>query len=501
MAKVVGLRTEILTTLTLLMAAALLLGGFLMLRLTEQSLLKQRLSQLNSVTQVIGTALNENNPQALPLANLSFPTELLKRLPDEMQNSGWWLFDQDLHLLSSFRSGVERPFDLARLRQIMLSQEPFQTVEFPSLLNSFTTTSTQSKIVLPLIKGNRFYGLLEIHFSLDDIWYRLLKTRRYVLLYVLLYGTVLVVIGYYLLQRNVVKPARNLLLATEEVGRGSLETRLPVAGPLEISLLAEAYNNMVDALKGSRRETQAHIEALERTNNDLKVSREELIRSEKLASVGQLAAGLAHELGNPLAALIGYLEIMKDRIEDNSSRDILQRSLVETERIDFLVRELLNFSRPSDNMPERFDPAVEVTDCLNLLKSQGVFGPRQIEVSLGESLPFVKMGRQRFQQIFINLLLNAVQATEASGQITLTGEAGEKFVCLEIMDNGCGISAEDRSRIFDPFFTTKAPGCGTGLGLSICHRLIEEVGGMIEVYSEPGKGSRFKVLLPASDIT
>lgn len=497
MARAVGLRTEILTTLTLLMGAALLLGGFLMLRLTEQSLLGQRLTQLDSVAQVLGTALIEKKPESSTQQPV-FSIDLLKSLPDDLQHTGWWLYDQNLNLLASYRTGEIEPLTQVRLRQIKLSQDVFRSVQFPSLLEFFGTSVTNRTVALPLLKDNRFHGLLEIHFSLDDIRYRLLLSQRLLLVYVVLYGAVLVFIGYYLLQRNVIRPARNLLAATEEVGRGNLETRLPVAGPLEISRLAQAYNNMSEALKESRQETQAHIEALQQTNSELQVAREELIRSEKLASVGQLAAGLAHEIGNPLTALIGYLEILKMRIAEEETQDIVLRSLVETQRIDFLVRELLDFSKPSQDSPQLFEPVSELKSVLDLLSNQGIFTERKLAVLIDSSLPNVFMGKRKFQQILINLLLNAVQATSMSERIEVSGGQDESFVWLTVSDCGSGIKQADLSRIFDPFFTTKDPGCGTGLGLAVCYRLVEEAGGSIEVKSTEGVGSQFKLLLPVA---
>ncbi|HEY5673445.1 MAG TPA: ATP-binding protein, partial [Malonomonas sp.] len=339
--------------------------------------------------------------------------------------------------------------------------------------------------------------ILDIRYSLEDIRYRLLLSQRMILLYVLLYGSVLVGIGYYLLQRNIIKPARNLLQATEDVSRGHLGTRLPVAGPVEIAHLATAYNQMVDALEHSRSETQSHIAALQQTNKDLQQAREELIRSEKLASVGQLAAGLAHELGNPLAALTGYLEVLKLRITSATELDVVTRSITEAGRIDFLVCELLDFSRPGENQTELLSPAQELRSVVQLLQHQGSLAGVETVDHLGEGLPRVQINRHKLQQLFVNLLLNATQACAGQGQIRLSAGQTGNVVWLTIADNGCGIATDQLGRIFDPFYTTKEPGEGTGLGLSICHRIVDEAGGKILAESDFGKGSSFRVEFPA----
>jgi two-component system NtrC family sensor kinase len=338
---------------------------------------------------------------------------------------------------------------------------------------------------------------LELHYSLNDIRLKLLKSQQIIILYVFLYGAILILAGYYLLQRNIIKPAQNLLKATEEVSRGNLAIRLPSVGPTEFLQLSLAYNRMVEALQSSHGETEKHIASLEETNRELQRARAELIRSEKMASVGQLAAGLAHELGNPLAALIGYLDFLKQKIESHSDKDIIERSLVETHRIDFLVRELLDFSRPSESsQQESVDLLMALNSSVQLLKNQGALTDIEINNVLPEALPPICIDPNKLQQVLINLLLNAAQACAKQGEITLS--AGNDGTCfwVGIRDNGCGIAAADLNKIFEPFFTTKPPGEGTGLGLAICQRIVEEAGGDIKLESHRENGSLFKLVFP-----
>ena len=496
MTKTVGLRTEILITLSILLGAALLFGGLVMLRFTETSLLEERVIHLDSLSRFIAQSLDDVENGQLADKNI----KTLSSLPDSINCQGWWHYDQNLGLVGSWfspKSNNLTPLSIARRQQVKLTGELHRVVNFPTMLNLFNKVPAQVQFIVPIKRNNRFSGLLELSYSLNDIHLKLVKSQKIVIVYIFLYGFVLVLAGYYLLQRNIIKPARSLLQATEDVSHGNLETRLPIAGPTEIAQLSVAYNRMVDALQQSQRETKKQIEILETTNHELQQTRNELIRSEKMASVGQLAAGLAHEVGNPLAALIGYLELLKQRIKSSDEKDIVERSIVETNRIDFLVRELLDFSRPSETITlESIDVVSVLNSCIQLLKNQGAMPNIEIHNELPDSIPVIRIDRNKLQQVFINLLLNAVQSCEQGGKITLSAGDDTGSVWVGISDTGAGIAEADLSKIFDPFFTTKSPGEGTGLGLAICQRIVEEAGGKIEVESYLGEGSRFRVVFP-----
>lgn len=495
MAKSVGLRTEVLITLTLLLGAALLLGGVMMLHLMEKNLLEERVGQLRSFAQVLATVSCQPQGDLPADVVLEEKLVLLTQLPDDVHCDAWWLYDRNFNTVGSYATGQVSPSLAARLQMVKLSKTLQQKTNYSTLLNFFEQAESTTQIILPLQFKNSFYGLLELHFSLADIRLKVLNSLQVLILYIILYGIILVLAGYYLILKNIIRPAQNLLKATQDVSSGNLGTRLPIAGPIEISQLATAYNQMVDALRQSRNETGQHIASLEQTNRELQQARDELIRSEKMASVGQLAAGLAHELGNPLAAIIGYLELLKQRIEAAPDNDILQRALAEANRIDFLVRELLDFSRPTANgVIEPVDIVKVVRSCVQLLNNQGTLAGVDVADDLPTSLSEITGDANKFQQVFINLLLNAIQACEKNGKITLTAGENNTNIWLMIKDNGSGIAENDFGKIFDPFYTTKPPGEGTGLGLPICQRIIEESGGKIEIASCVGRGSSFKLV-------
>ena len=177
---------------------------------------------------------------------------------------------------------------------------------------------------------------------------------------------------------------------------------------------------MTDALGSSQQKTEAYIRALEKTNMDLQQARGELILSEKMASVGHLAAGMAHEIGNPLGAIIGYLGLLQGDLPPGKPLEAVSRSLEEAERINRLVRDLLDYAAPARNQAERFDPSEVVREAAEILQHQGGWGNRTLAVDIPAGLPEVFLPRHKLLQVFVNLLLNARDATSVEGEIRIS---------------------------------------------------------------------------------
>jgi len=497
LAKKMGLKIEILMTLILLISAALSLGGLLMLRGTGDKLIQQRIRHLSTLTSVLDQAAGKLIGQAAESRYLFELNDLISVACAESKCEAWWLYDHDLKQIDSYNPGSLLAISAARRQEAKLSKKRDIELISTQQFGLFFDSAPKVLIILPVFHKNKFSGLLELHFSLQDIHVDIYDSAQVLMLYIALYGIVLIGAGYYLFQRNIIKPARLMLQATEAVSRGDLELRLPTEGPYEISQIAKAYNHMVVALQTSQAETQEHIVGLEKANQQLRQAREELIRSEKMSSIGQLAAGLAHELGNPLAAIIGYLEFLKQQLQGTEKKEIIERSLNETARIDFLVRELLDFAKPdTSRSTDYIDFTVELRACLALLRHQGQLDKIKVIDRLPEELPLLAVNRQKMKQVFVNIILNGVQACDADGVLELSGGEDGSAIWVMIEDNGSGISENDLRRIFDPFFTTKSPGQGTGLGLTVCHRFVEEAGGGITVDSEIDRGTSFTIIFP-----
>ncbi len=246
--------------------------------------------------------------------------------------------------------------------------------------------------------------------------------------------------------------------------------------------------------------------SLEHANENLRRTKKELRVSEKLASLGYLAAGIAHEIGNPLGSVLGYVELLeKNRLEKEKSEDILRRIKHEIERIRRIIQELVHFSRPRALNIH----TVDINHVLRKMASQWPSDRQKqidMQLSLTEFPLWAEVDEHKLQSVFFNILSNSRDAIATRGNIriatsrrireTSTMIGGSEVIAIQFADTGHGISEADLSKIFDPFFTTKEPGSGMGLGLSLCHRMIETLNGEIEVQSTPGKGTDLTIFLP-----
>lgn len=241
------------------------------------------------------------------------------------------------------------------------------------------------------------------------------------------------------------------------------------------------------------------LEALDRMALELAANQEDLLQARKMAALGTLTAGVAHEINNPLNNIAlsaeSLIETHGDALDDEA-REIAGDILAQADRAGEIVRNLLDFSRSEKARFSPLDPAVVVKSSAALFKNQLLLSGLELRLELPPGLPAVAGSLRHLQQVFLNLLQNAAQATPTGGHITVSGRAEGGFVRLAVRDDGRGIAPEDLDHIFEPFFTTKDVGQGTGLGLAVTYSIVKRHGGRIEVESEPGKGATFVVCLP-----
>ncbi len=386
----------------------------------------------------------------------------------------------------------------------------------------------------PIKSEGKVIGAARLTMSLRAEYVRLYRSRQIMVAYFVLDFLLLLGFGSFLLSRFIVMPMRKLLSATEKIADGDLNHRVSVPGGAEIADLSDAFNKMVEVLKEKRADIDRYVKSLEEINMELQTARIEATRSEKMASVGLLAAGTAHEIGTPLAAIMGYASILQDELRDDAAKaDYLNRIEAESMRIDRIVRGLLDYARPTAAVIDRVEVSGIISCTLEMLEEQGALKKLRRSLECGKDLEPVRADPYQLQQVFTNLILNARDAMPTGGNLSIRAAMGEykinpggvsfhhpritmgrrksdfggaftanfreddRFVKIEFSDDGTGIDAENLERIFDPFFTTKEPGHGTGLGLAISARIIDSFHGRITVESEKGKGSTFTVWLPA----
>ena len=266
-----------------------------------------------------------------------------------------------------------------------------------------------------------------------------------------------------------------------------------------LATLLRATGSHLETLNHELEENRSELErrVAERTDA-LRASQARVIQQEKMAAFGLLAAGIAHEVGNPLAALSSLVQMLERRDPDPYTRDKLELAGRQLERIQRTVRELIEFSRPASSAVTRVRPEEVVVEALAIAKYYPRTTERAIVTAYADDLPTARAVRDHLTQVVLNLVLNAVDATEKGGSIRLDVRAEAGRLAIAVEDDGRGISLADRCRLFQPFFTTKPH--GTGLGLFVCRQILEEMGGKLTYHSELGEGSTFIATLPADRV-
>lgn len=308
------------------------------------------------------------------------------------------------------------------------------------------------------------------------------------LLVAIVIGAVVAIAMGYGISFQIMKPLHRLMRASREVAGGSVTPDIgPISADPDIAILQTTFNDMVEAMKRRRIE-----------------SRSQILHSEKQASVGRLAAGVAHEINNPLTGVLTYTHMLLRRgdLSDDIRADLAVIA-ESTERVRKIVKGLLDFSRQTRLDPEPTDINRLIEATLKLVDNQALLKGVTLAFEAGENLPMIRLDRSQIQSVLLNMVINALDATKPSDTITLktmetlsASDTGHRGIEIMIADTGCGIPPENLNKIFDPFFSTKEVGKGTGLGLSVSFGIVKEHGGNIRVQSDAGKGTTFHVWLP-----
>lgn len=303
-----------------------------------------------------------------------------------------------------------------------------------------------------------------------------------------------------LLSRNVVVPIREISSATERVGQCDLNVKVPVYGKDEVGELAHSFNRMIDDLRKSRDEVEDRSVKCEQAYNSMQSAQKKLIQSEKLAAIGTLVAGIAHEINNPVGIIAARTDCMlmemKDKGMEGQYTDDLMVINRQTGRIADITMALLTFARHGHAEMSLIDINSIVEDTIFLVGKQFLKEGIKMEKHLSLKSPKVMANGNRMQQVLLDLLNNARDAMPEGGLIIIATDVATDNVELTIADTGEGINDEALDNIFDPFFTTKEVGKGTGLGLAVSYGIIQDFGGNIEVISRKGEGSTFNITLP-----
>jgi signal transduction histidine kinase len=543
-----SLRTKVVLSLTFLMASAMVLIGTVMVKVSQRDLIQAKVEQGRvlkvSVERILHTVLNSSDGGSAGTHGGARLVDLEAGILEITKTWQITVVDRDglVVYANEFKeSGQEQGLKgLDRVMRLGVEQ-----ISFAPSPNSLWLPLPE-KIVLdaPFFRNAKVIGAVRLEGSLSGVQRSLWQSQKLILFYVVLDVLVIVAFGTYVFSKLVVKPVQQLVQTAERFEEGD---RLPDLGadePNELGKLSQALNGMLQRLAENKEELRQHIISLEQANLELKRVQQEVIFSEKLASVGRLTAGIAHEIGNPIGIILGYLDLLQRQdIGDDERGELISRMGSEIQRINQIIRQLLDFSRPSSDELQRISvhPLIQETLAVldHRLKKQNV----EVFLNLTAQPDTVFANADQLKQVFLNLMVNAADAmaptaeraqggtlrvgtqfflqgspTTESREVRpplrrhtdplaadyrhlrqTQGPTDRRWIKIEFADTGVGIPRENQERIFDPFFTTKEVGKGTGLGLSVSIQILESLGGRMDVNSNPGEGTTVTLMLPSFD--
>jgi signal transduction histidine kinase len=536
------------------MLAAILLIGFSISKANERNIIEERIKSGEGTIQdfqaIVDFIYKGKKEISLDHPNLKKEIQEFARI--YLKQKGFYdlvITDTELKVIVSKKGEwLDKSYPNDLMKKTIQSGQ--MNTEIEKSGGFLSVQYTKLMIYSPLWIREKIGGGIQVEIPLGDAMIYLIKSQRMILISLVLDAIVLIVFGSFLLSRVLVKPLKDLVRLTQKISEGDFSqtierTPKDVTFKNEIGQLISSFNRMIERLKENQESIENYLNSLESANKKLKQAQEELIRSEKLASIGRFAAGVAHEVGNPLGAILGYTSILeREDIHREEAQDYLKRIEKEIERINRILRELLDFSKPSKFEIRDVEVNTVLENTLSLLSHQKTFKNIETQLELEPDLPMIKGDESQLSQVFINILLNAIDAMPNGGYLKIQTEnfvveryLGDDFqpiypprrkgdpmesdysrlrksdpfsalftkflkedrlVKIRISDTGVGIEPDNLERIFDPFFTTKEPDKGTGLGLSVSLSIIESMNGRIRVESEIGKGSAFEIYFPAS---
>jgi signal transduction histidine kinase len=499
-----GLRTTIVVNISLVMLITMLLIGFVVITIAKKTIYDNKVETAETLLKSLQHLIGANiNPAAGNNRSLS---KLLEEYARIQNLESIILVDSSLNLLAgTTKTMSDLPISKEYLRKVINSGN--RGTEIQSIMGE-----KYLSIAAPLQGDQSVLGVVGILLPLADIEETIAQFQETVMLFAISTALVFIVVGSFLLTRYLVKPLEKLIKATEDITEGYVPKHLEATSSNEIGTLSVSLARMSDKLREDKDAIDNYVRSLEESNRQLQLAQDQVIRSEKLSSVGRLAAGVAHEIGNPIGIILGYVEILRQQISEvPDTHEPLERLETEVMRIDTIIRELLSFSRPSTLNLQPIQVNSVIQEATTIISHQKGFQGIKLKLILDESLPSIMADERLLQQVFINLFINAMDAMPEGGELSVSSEyrsmsnhgpldftLPQDGVTILVSDSGTGIDQMHLEKIFDPFYSTKSPGKGTGLGLSVCHRIIESLGGVIRVQSIPDQGTTFTIILPVS---
>ncbi|MBP1725345.1 MAG: histidine kinase [Deltaproteobacteria bacterium] len=540
-----SLRASVVLSLTLLMGAAMLLIAVAIVKINQGDLLQAKVEQglLLKLTMEGLLATYVGNGEA-GLEDWRGGALFKWALAKTLDVAGGWKVTiaerTGVVVYGSNPGGSPSPNRIPELERA--AQLGVESISFPAS-GKIRWLFFPDRLIIdaPVIRNTKVLGAIRLETSLDEVRETLWQSQKLIFLFIVFDLLVLVAFGTYIFSKLVVRPVGELVRTAEVFQEGDRLPEPKADEQNELGTLSQALNRMLERLAQNKEELREHIASLEQTNLELKRVQQEVIFSEKLATVGRLAAGIAHEIGNPVGIVLGFLELLRrNDLREDERQDLISRMGSEVQRIHQILRQLLDLTRPAsvERRPTAVNDVIRETLAVldHQLTQQGV----EVGLDLSAQPDVVYANGDQLRQVFLNLIVNAADAMGATADRpqggglrvntrTMLRESlarrverkparrstdppsadfshlrrahgdAARWVEISFADTGVGISEENLERVFDPFFTTKEPGKGTGLGLSVSVQIIEAMGGKMEISSRLGEGTTVTLLLPVHD--
>lgn len=505
-----GIRFKLFTTFAAILFVGLFLMSMAVLYMSRQFLIQSETDKGKAIGRMlIGLVEIHGMPEAGREATV-FSTQV-DRLIQRENLLAVTILDNRLKKDHHFGHNAEmvKKASLSAHRLIQTEKEEISLCG--SSWNLFLKIPKACILSLAIEKEEGLVGAAGIAIPLTNAFRNIRIIQEFLLLYLFINTFLFTVIGTSRVSRFILRPIRKLIQRATEYRDGDGPLLPYEGGGSEWDTLSRAVNRIVELNMQDNQILSETVVSLRHTMADLKKAQQEMIRAEKLATVGRLSSGIAHEIGNPIGIILGYLElIQKASFPESEKGDIIRQTEMQVRRIDRIIRQLLDFSRHGKTTVTMISAHDVVREIVEMLRLQPIFSAIEVEEALSADRDLVLADHGQLHQAFLNLMLNAADAIEGgscrgNGRIQIRSEnipandpCGIKkpAIKLSFVDNGEGICPEYTEKIFDPFFTTKAPGKGTGLGLWVSFMIVEGLGGKIWVDSNVGKGTIMSVYLP-----
>jgi len=509
-----GLKTKITFNIAILFFVAMLLINIVTVMTAQRDMVRKEVSRGQFILSTLETDLIKSLNLASDLSS-SASRAKVNRLLAEAGVSGALVLSKSNEQFFFGNSPAELQDQLIKHCFNAMRSKKQEAIFFGTTWGVFWKQRRDLILSTPLLQNDQTLAGAGIVLPLEGIYHSLRRSQKMLFVFLFINTAVLTFIGIYRLSRVYFQPLARLARRAEDYREDDEMLFSVRKEDNELHKLSVSLNSMLRRISVDKEKLRSTVNSLEAANLQLKKAQQEIIRAEKLASVGRLSAGIAHEIGNPIGIVMGYLELLKQKdIPAAEKEEYIHRTEEEIERINTIIRQLLEISRPSNAGLTIVAVHELIDDVAQVLDVQPLMSNIELECRLEAGNDRVLADSNQLRQVFLNLIINAADAISSEGkadsgklliQSSLAGEAPEPAMTpkphLKIMfiDNGPGIASENIGNIFDPFYTTKDPGKGTGLGLSVSFMIIEGFGGKMTVSSKIGQGTTMTLLLPVAE--